>query len=345
MASGSEGAEGCGLRREGYASRRRILKLAAGLAGLGLLPTGCAGAGASPWRGVNLIATPDAPLGSPACERSLRHLRDLGGNAIALIPFLWQPGPNDPRIVLGDAVSLHHLRAGIRQAKDLGLKVMVKPHVWVPQTWAGAIEFREAADQAEWLRRYRAILLDLAILAQEEGAEALALGTELRGVSGDPTWTGIIADVRARFRGSVTYVAHWDGELDRLPFRTLLDIPSISLYPPLGADDAGLAGRIDALAAALARQGPLWIGELGLRSAVGGQAKPWESPEERDAHPDGDLQARVLDHWLTALNRHGLHDILLWRWFSDPDAGGPQDTDFTLQGKAAEAVMKRHFGD
>ncbi|OYQ34812.1 hypothetical protein CHU95_09475 [Niveispirillum lacus] len=332
------------MQRERYASRRGILKLAAGLAGLGLLPAGCTGAGASPWRGVNLIATPDAPLGSAACGHSLRHLRNQGGNAVALIPFLWQPAPADPRIVLGDAVSADQLRAGIRQARNLGLKVLVKPHVWVPQTWAGAIEFTQAADQAEWLARYQALLLDLAILAQEEGAEALALGTELRGVSGDPAWTRIITQVRNRFRGILTYVAHWDGELDRLPFRTLLDVPSISLYPPLGEDDAGLAGRIEALAAALARQGPLWVGELGLRSAVGGQLKPWESPEERAALPDGDLQARVLDHWLTALSRHGLHDVLLWRWFSDPDAGGPQDTDFTVQGKPAEAVLKRHFG-
>lgn len=344
MASGSGEAGGCGLQRERCASRRGILKLGAGLAGLGLLPAACTGASASPWRGVNLIATPNAPLGSPACERSLRRLRDLGGNAVALIPFLWQSAPADPKIVLGDAVSLDQLRAGIRQARGLGLKVLVKPHVWVPQTWAGAIAFTNAADQAEWLSRYRALLLDLAGLAQEEGADALALGTELRGVSGDPAWASIIADVRDRFRGTLTYVAHWDGELDRLPFRALLDIPSISLYPPLGDDDAGLAGRIEALAAALARQGPLWIGELGLRSAVGGQAKPWESPEERDAHPDADVQARVLDHWLTALDRHGLRDVLLWRWFSDPDAGGPQDTDFTLQGKPAEAVMKRHFG-
>lgn len=344
MAAGDERAEGCGLRREQYASRRGILKLGAVLAGLGLLPVACTGAGAPPWRGVNLIATPDAPLGSAACERSLRHLRGLGGNAVSLIPFLWQSAPADPKIVLGDAVSPDQLRAGIRQARSLGLRVLVKPHVWVPQTWAGAIEFSDAADQAEWLRRYRALLLDLAGLAQEEGADALALGTELRGVSGDPAWAGIIADVRGRFRGTLTYVAHWDGELDRLPFRTLLDIPSISLYPPLGDDDAGLAGRIDTLAANLARQGPLWIGELGLRSAVGGQAKPWESPEERDAHADVDVQARVLDHWLAALARHGLHDVLLWRWFSDPDAGGPQDTDFTLQGKPAEAVMKRHFG-
>lgn len=319
--------------------------MGAGLAGLGLLPSGCARADARPWRGANLIATQEAPLGSDACGRSLARLRDLGANAVALIPFLWQPAPDSPEIVLGDAVSPDDLRIGIRQARGLGLRVMVKPHVWVPQTWAGAISFSDQRDQAEWLRRYHAILLDLADLANEEGAEALALGTELRGVSGDAAWPAIIRAVRDRYKGTLTYVAHWDGELERLAFRHLLDVACISLYPPLGADDDGLAARIDTLAAGLARQKPLWIGELGLRSAVGGQEKPWESPEERDAHPDGGLQARVLDLWLGALTRHGLPDILVWRWFSDPDAGGGSDTDFTLQGKPAEAVLRRHFGN
>ncbi|MFV3075275.1 glycoside hydrolase family 113 [Niveispirillum fermenti] len=329
------------VERQGT-SRRGLLRMGAGLAGIGLLP-GCAGAaGTGPWRGVNLVATPEAPLGSDACGRSLRNLRALGANAVALIPFLWQPAPGDPAIVPGDAVGPADLRAGIRQARGLGLRVMVKPHVWVPQTWAGAIGFTDPADQAEWLRRYRAILLDLAELAAAEGAEALAIGTELRGVSADPAWGGIIDAVRDRYGGIVTYVAHWDGELARLSFRDRLDVAAISLYPPLG-DGTDLEAAIAALAGDLSRQGPLWVGELGLRSAVGAQERPWESAEERDAHPDGGLQARVLDLWLAALTRHGMDDVLVWRWFSDPDAGGPQDTDFTIQGKPAEAVLRRHF--
>lgn len=327
------------------ASRRDILGLGAGLAaGLGLWPAGGSTAAAMPWHGVNLVATPDAPLGSDACGLSLRRWRDLGGNAVALIPFLWQSHTASPDIVLGNAISLAELRAGVLQARQLGLRVMVKPHVWVPQTWAGAIGFAHTPDRAAWLGRYRAILLDLAVLAAETGAEALAIGTELRGVSDDQAWTVIINDVRRIYRGIVTYVAHWDGELDRLSFRDRLDVPSISLYPPLGADDAGLAGRIDALAAGLARQGPLWIGELGLRSAAGAQVRPWESAEERDARPDGGIQARVLDLWLAALGRHGLRDVLIWRWFSDPNGGGALDTDFTVQGKPAETVLRRHFG-
>jgi len=32
--------------------------------------------------------------------------------------------------------------------------------------------------------------------------------------------------------------------------------------------------------------------------------------------------------------------VLVWRMLSDPGAGGPADTDFTVQGKPAEAVLR-----
>jgi hypothetical protein len=51
------------------------------------------------------------------------------------------------------------------------------------------------------------------------------------------------------------------------------------------------------------------------------------------------LQADVLADWLAVLNRPSIHGVLIWRWFTDPAAGGPNDTDFTVQGKPAEAIL------
>jgi hypothetical protein len=77
-----------------------------------------------------------------------------------------------------------------------------------------------------------------------------------------------------------------------------------------------------------------------LRSAMGAAAKPWESAEERAATPDPALQAAVIADWLTALDRPAVSGILIWNWFTDPDSGGPTDTDFTVQGKPAEEVLR-----
>ena len=38
------------------------------------------------------------------------------------------------------------LRAAIRDAHALGLAVFVKPHVWVPDNWAGAVAMGSEAD-------------------------------------------------------------------------------------------------------------------------------------------------------------------------------------------------------
>jgi hypothetical protein len=52
------------------------------------------------------------------------------------------------------------------------------------------------------------------------------------------------------------------------------------------------------------------------------------------------LQANVLAEWLAVLDRPAVRSVLIWRWFTDPAAGGPDDTDFTVQGKPAEAALR-----
>ena len=59
--------------------------------------------------------------------------------------------------------------------------------------------------------------------------------------------------------------------------------------------------RIDALASRLGK--PILVGEIGIRSAQGAAAEPWESAEERVAPPDPQLQADVLADWLSVLDR------------------------------------------
>lgn len=327
--------------RQGGIARRVVL---AGLPALAL-PRLTRAEGPAPWRGANLTRTPQAPLGSDACGEALTDLKRLGANAVALIPFLWQAEPGSSEIGFGSDYGLDELRAGVRQAHAIGLKVLLKPHVWVPQTWAGAVDPQGGeAGWARWFAGYGEALTVLARLGAEEKVAALAIGTELRGTTHRPEWPDLIDRVRALFPGTLTYVAHWDGEVTRIPFWDRLDVAAVSLYPPLGDDPAGIAQAIASHARTLtgwraALGKPLWVAELGLRSAVGAQAKPWESAEEREAAPDEQIQAAVLAHWLRALDAQGFPDLLVWRWFSDPALGGSRDTDFTLQGKMAEKVL------
>lgn len=277
---------------------------------------------------------------------ALANARHLGATTVAIIPFLWQPNPSSPELKSGNDMSDDALRAAIRQARHLGFSVVVKPHVWIPESWAGAVEPESEASWSDWFSRYQTELERIARIAAEEGADGLAIGTELAKTTQRPEWTDLIAAARALFPRKLFYVAHNAEEAEAIAFWPLLDAVGVSLYPPLGDDDdragrlaimRGVAERLDALSDRLDK--PVLVGEIGLRSARGAAAKPWESAEEREAFADQQLQADVLADWLAVLNRPAIHGVLIWRWFTDPAAGGAQDTDFTVQGKTVEAVL------
>ena len=297
--------------------------------------------------GFNVIASPDDPFGSASAKLSLANAKRLGADAIAVVPFLWQPNPASPDLARGQDMTDAELRAAIRDAHALGLAVVVKPHVWVPESWAGAVRMNSDADWRQWFANYRNELDRIARIAEEERVDALAVGTELTKTSQRPEWEEVISSIRSIYSGRLFYVAHNTEEAETVPFWHSLDAVGVSLYPPLGADDdrvgrratmAAIAERLDALAARTGKS--VIVGEIGLRSAQGAAAKPWESPEERASAPDLALQADVLGDWLAVLNRPAIGGTLIWCWFTDPNAGGLKDTDFTVQGKSAEQTLQ-----
>jgi hypothetical protein len=319
----------------------------AAILSIAALQSSGASAGADPrFDGFNVIVAPDHPFGSAAAKLALTNAKQLGAKAIAVVPFFWQATPASPDLVRGSDMTDDELRTAIRDAHALGLVVLVKPHVWVPQSWAGAVAMTSEADWAEWFGHYQAELDRVARIAEAEKAEALAIGTELAETSQRPEWDAMIDEARGLYSGRLLYMAHNLEEADSVPFWNSLDAVGVTLYPPLGADNdraarratmGAIADRLDGLSTRTGK--PVIVGEIGLRSARGAAAKPWESAEERRRPPDPNLQARVIADWLDALKRPAIQGVLIWRWFTDPDAGGLADTDFTVQGKPAERVL------
>jgi len=296
--------------------------------------------------GFNVVAVPGHPFGSASARRSLTAARRLGANAVAIIPFLWQASPSSTAIDRGSDMPDAALRTAIRETHALGLRTVIKPHVWIPERWAGTVAPASEDGWRDWFTGYRAALDRIVRIAAEEKADALVVGTELSKTVARPEWRDVIAGVRAAFAGFVFYVAHDVAEAEAVPFWDRLDAIGVSLYPPLGADGDGVGRRAAMRAAverldALAQQygKPVIVAEVGLRSAAGAAAKPWESAEERPAEADSRLQARVLADWLAVLGRPSIRGVLVWRWFTDPGAGGAADTDFTVQNKPAEGVL------
>jgi len=296
--------------------------------------------------GFNVIGTADHPFGSASAAVALARAKRVGATTVAIVPFLWQSSPSSFDIVRGADMPDEMLRTAIRQARGAGFVVIVKPHVWVPQSWAGAVAPTSESDWRVWFAGYRRSIESIGRIAAQEHADALAIGTELESTANRAEWFEIVATARAAFSGMLTYFAHNIEEAERIAFWARLDVIGITLYPPLGSDMdrtgriakmRAVADKLDALAAATGKR--IVVGEVGLRSAVGAAAKPWESAEERASAPDPLLQAEVLADWISVLDRPAIRGVLVWRWFTDPGAGGPADTDFTVQGKPAEGVL------
>ena len=110
------------------------------------------------------------------------------------------------------------LRAAIREAHALGLAVLVKPHVWVPQSWAGAVTMHSQADWQQWFASYQREITHIARIAESEKAEALAIGTELSQTILLPQWNDLIVSTREIFSGRLLYVAHNVEEAETVPF-------------------------------------------------------------------------------------------------------------------------------
>jgi hypothetical protein len=292
--------------------------------------------------------------GTDVSRRSLERLRTLGVDAVSLTPFGYMPSLSSTEVRLANrhrgGETDEAVAAAARQARALGMRVMLKPHVWIRGgDWIGKQVFASDDDFARWFDGYRAFITHYAALAEREKMEWLAIGTELgRAANRDrPRWQALIGELRRSYHGKLIYAANWDE--DRVVFWDLLDAVGVQAYEPVvssrGASDAELrAGwkRIGAKLEALARAtGKLVIvTELGYRAAADAASSPHTWPEnDRAAIFDGEHQARCYRAALeTLLGAPWCGGVYVWKWFSDSsDEQGP--SDFSPAGKPAEKVL------
>jgi len=280
----------------------------------------------------------------------------MGVNWISITPFGFQTTPQDTTIRWGGSrysETDERLRAVTDQAHALGIDVMLKPHVWLrPPSWVGQIAHTSAAGWQRWFAAYRAFILHYAALAQAAGMDALCIGNELEGTTHrEDDWRGLIADIRRTFSGPLTYGAGFD-EVLKVPFWDALDYIGVSAYYPLveqpsvparaeiAAGWQPIVGRLERLAARV--QKPVLFTELGYRSVDIAAHQPWNSGGTSSVNLQ--LQADAYAAFFDAVwPRPWLAGVYWWKWDSFPDAGGPQDDDYTPRGKPAGEVLREYY--
>ncbi len=291
----------------------------------------------------------------PQAEAELRRLRDLGVNAIALVPYGFQRDPDHLEISMaGTDETDEELMQTLSYAHGLGMAVMLKPQLWIGGgAFTGSISWEDPARRAEWMRHYRAWILHYAQLAELEGFDLLCVGNELGGLTGHTTeWRGLIADVRRVYHGPITYAANWGEEFETLPFWDLVDYIGLNNYYPLRKPGRAesqidltngarqLAQRIESVQRRWNRS--VLFTEIGYPSLDGGTAEPWVEDGQRGIN----LQEQAEGYkaiFAAFLGRPWLKGMFWWKWPSNGRDGGPEDLSFVPRGKPAEEVLGIHY--
>lgn len=296
---------------------------------------------------------------------TFRELRSLGVDHVALIPSFFQQRLGDTELTWrgGRRRVADDTRSAIRLAHAHGLRVLLKPHLWLADrsdgAWRGDI-LPAPEDWDAWRRGYRDAVLTFAGMAAEERVDALAIGSELTelALARPGFWRELAGDVRERYPGTVTYAANWDREFERITWWDAVDAVGVDAFWPLAerADEtpseAALESRVSEVAAALAEvsrrnERPVILTEIGYRSARGAAYRPWEWTDDRRASPDPELQRRIYAAVARQLDPGAeagwLRGAYFWLWYTNPAWGGINNSDFTPRGKPAAEVLAAWF--
>ncbi len=210
---------------------------------------------------------PNVTLGSDRSNESLDHLASTGANWMSIVATQYQWNISSTSIfplydgnLINDTTSnyyefittsYHDVVLTIRRAHQLGLKVMLKPHVDIlrdnkpsgrfwrgdiggcPADWSpppeGVKKFTEE-EWDTWFESYEAFLLPYAQMSREEGVEMLSINCELYCPNRQEShWRSIVDATRKVYDGKLT-VSQISGHEDEIKWWDAVDVIGFDAY-------------------------------------------------------------------------------------------------------------------
>lgn len=244
----------------------------------------------------------------------------------------------------------------IRHAHDNGLKVMLKPMVWIMGGWVGGFDLKTEKEWAIWEETYSGYILESARIAAAENVEMFCLGTEFKIASNtrEKFWRKLIKEVREIYPGKVTYAANWD-EFEGVRFWDALDYVGLDAYFPLvEAQTPDVKSLRDGWAKPFKKiqllhkiyGKPILFTEFGYRSIDNCGWKQWElegTPYNQKINHQAQnnaYQAFFERFW----DEEWFAGVFLWQWYTnDARAGGEGNSDYTIQNKPSEKLIRSWF--
>jgi len=289
-------------------------------------------------KGVSFTAERGVRYGADASREMLRKLQDHGVNSIALVPYGMSRGAeirtagersweSDTGIVILAA-----------DAHQLGIKVLLKPHVWrVSQDQLNTEDLRR-----RWFDQYGLFLEHYERLAAQVHVDMFCIGVEFGWLTKDePAWRNLIARVRRIYKGPLVYAANFGEEFERVGFWDALDYIGLDNYYPLPDDysTAELLKKVETVQRRFNK--PVIFTEAGYSSVVNARKTPWA--DETGHQISLEEQARCYEALLAAFyDKPWFHGVYWWKVGTN-GYGGPENGSMTPWRKPAMEVAKKYY--
>ncbi|TRZ43283.1 glycoside hydrolase [Robertkochia solimangrovi] len=302
--------------------------------------------------GISLVSTRDSLADQQALD-----IKNINANYVAVMPYAFIADVKDPQVYYDtNRQWFGERKIGIRQyiqcLKKGGLKVMLKPHVWVQHgIFTGDMEPDSEKAWQKLEDEYTKYILDFARVAEDEGVEVFCIGNELNkfAVQRSEYFKTLIASVRVLYSGKITYAENWDS-FESVDFWEDLDYIGVNAYYPLSQNQTPLKEELfdswknykkKLKHLSYKEEKPVLFTEYGYRSMDHSTREPWYAKR---------ITGRV-NHTAQSVALEAIHESFwnenwfaggfLWKWFPDRSrVGGLADNRFTVQNKPAEMVIK-----
>ncbi len=307
-------------------------------------------------QGVAFVSWWPGQYSMPEADLALTNLRATGANWMSLLVSQSQDTitstsiyktPGTPE----DADLIH----AIRTAHDLGLKVMLKPHLDLandPNHWTGEIgQGLTEAQWTDWFASYTKFIGYYAQLAETYGADQYCVGIELSATEKrTDQWRAVVKSVRSLYSGPITYAAN-GGDETRLAWWDSVDFIGVDAYYPLTNKNnptiaelkSGWIPRITALGKLASKWNKkILFTEIGYRSLDGANQHPgdYQIGGAVDLQEQADAYQAAFE---SVFHQSWFAGMYWWSWGTDPDEGGPRDAGFTPHDKPAEDILRAWY--
>lgn len=291
---------------------------------------------------------------TPEMKSTLIDLKQLGVNWFAIHPYarIYKNGA----IKFDSNLQQPHLTTPLNWANELGLNVMLKPHLayWGSGfQWRGDIQFSNEEHWQRFFTDYKKWIVVQAQIAEKYGAELFCIGTEYdKTTVFEQQWRQIISEIRSHYSGKLVYAANWDN-YQNVPFWDALDFIGIQAYFPLSSLEK--PGKKDLqqgwqeiyaeLIPFSDRYGKQIIfTELGYDASELSASKPWLGNGMR-TKSNRDLQKLCLDVALDeASGQPAIAGIFLWKWFAEIGTAHHRE-DYNLQTPEIRRIISANWNN